>query len=220
MRVALAEAVGFDSRLTAWSGPALTLHWSVIHSRPFKSHHKESHPCGWLWRKRWDSNPRTHLWITRFRVEAVMTTSIRFHSPFIIKQNGAKSQEGRQAMGDLTFPVSVLAGVDSGWRVHRGSKPPSPVSPARGRLVSRKSIPHSEGFSLAIPWEWRRRAKGERRFNMEAARFAKGMPPGIRPASPAARSRRWRGPSRAGSRPPSRCSCGRCRSWGWTRSRD
>ncbi len=29
------------------------------------------------WRRRWDSNPRTVLPITRFRVEAVMTTSIR-----------------------------------------------------------------------------------------------------------------------------------------------
>ena len=28
---------GFDSRLRARSWPALTLHWSVIHSRPFKS---------------------------------------------------------------------------------------------------------------------------------------------------------------------------------------
>ena len=28
---------GVDSRLRAWSGPALTLHRSVIHSRPFDS---------------------------------------------------------------------------------------------------------------------------------------------------------------------------------------
>ena len=33
----MAEKEGFDSRLRARSGPALTLHWSVIHSRPFKS---------------------------------------------------------------------------------------------------------------------------------------------------------------------------------------
>ena len=33
----LVEHRGFDSRLTAWSGPALRLHRSLIHSRPFKS---------------------------------------------------------------------------------------------------------------------------------------------------------------------------------------
>ena len=33
----MAEKEGFDSRLRARSGPALTLHWSVIHSRPFES---------------------------------------------------------------------------------------------------------------------------------------------------------------------------------------
>ena len=144
----LAEAVGFDSRLRAWSGPARTLHWSALHSRPFESHQKETPPRGvasggsggirfapaglvgagsdapqerpslpalrippkgnatpggGVWRKRWDSNPRTHLWITRFRVEAVMTTSIRFHSLFIIKHFGAKSQENPPRPLDLTF---------------------------------------------------------------------------------------------------------------------
>lgn len=31
-----------------------------------------------LWRKRWDSNPRTSYPVTAFRVRAVMTTSIHF----------------------------------------------------------------------------------------------------------------------------------------------
>ena len=44
LRDYVAEAVGFDSRLTAWSGSALTLHWSVIHSRPFESHQLETPP--------------------------------------------------------------------------------------------------------------------------------------------------------------------------------
>ena len=144
----LAEAVGFDSRLRAWSGPALTLHRNVIHSRPFKSHQLETPPRrvasggsggirfapaglvgvgsdappephslpalqippignatpkGGVWRKRWDSNPRTHLWITRFRVEAVMTTSIRFHSLIIIKHPRGKSQANRAFTRDLTL---------------------------------------------------------------------------------------------------------------------
>ena len=30
-----------------------------------------------LWRRRWDSNPRAHLWTKRFRVVLVTTTSIR-----------------------------------------------------------------------------------------------------------------------------------------------
>ena len=49
---------------------------------------KKSPPTreGSFWRKRWDSNPRAHLWTTRFRVGAVMTTSIRFHSHFIIEK--------------------------------------------------------------------------------------------------------------------------------------
>ena len=148
IRRSLAEAVGFDSRLRARSGPALTLHWSVIHSRPFESHQLETPPQGvasggsggirfspagsvrpgsdaplerhslpalrippignatpkgGVWRKRWDSNPRTHLWITRFRVDADMTTSIRFHSLFIIKHFHGKSQGNPRLALDLTF---------------------------------------------------------------------------------------------------------------------
>ena len=33
-----AEAVGFDSRLTAQSGAALMVHWTIIHYCPFDSH--------------------------------------------------------------------------------------------------------------------------------------------------------------------------------------
>ena len=65
-------------------------------------------PKGGVWRKRWDSNPRTHLWITRFRVEAVMTTSIRFHSLFIIKHFHGKSQGNPPRTLDLTFGNSYV----------------------------------------------------------------------------------------------------------------
>ena len=68
--ICVAEKEGFDSRLRARSGSALTLHWSVIHSRPFKSlqisteryknrkkqkNRKRNLP---VWRRRRDSNPR------------------------------------------------------------------------------------------------------------------------------------------------------------------
>lgn len=52
-----------------------------LQSREDKNKKRPAHNCAGLslWRRRWDSNPRTVLPVKRFRVVLVMTTSILLH---------------------------------------------------------------------------------------------------------------------------------------------
>ena len=64
----------------AENGTATAVQQGIYRVKSPEKHKKAVLSDGFMWRRRWDSNPRDVLPSTRFRVELVMTTSILLRS--------------------------------------------------------------------------------------------------------------------------------------------